>query len=84
MRSEPSGAKRWTLVLVNLAAIVEKADEAVLPAVYLYVGRAFGVGPKELGVLTLCRALSQVRPGAAALRGGHGHAACRSQSHPAS
>jgi hypothetical protein len=56
----PDKERRWTLVLVNLASVVERADEGILPAVFLFVGRSFGVGPKELGILTLCRALSQV------------------------
>eukprot|EP00897_Mesotaenium_endlicherianum_P007666 jgi/Mesen1/6928/ME000036S06256 len=48
-----------TLVLVNVAAIVEKADEALLPAVYKEVGTSFNVTPSALGTLTLVRALMQ-------------------------
>ena len=55
-----SGSSSLTLLLVNVAAVVERADESILPAVVLYVGRSFSCGPKELGMLTLCRALSQV------------------------
>ncbi|CAI5999249.1 unnamed protein product [Closterium sp. NIES-64] len=49
-----------TLVLVNIAAIVERADEALLPAVYNEVGQAFHASPQALGTLTLVRALVQV------------------------
>ncbi|GJP53642.1 hypothetical protein CLOM_g12802 [Closterium sp. NIES-68] len=48
-----------TLILVNVAAIVERADESLLPAVYNEVGRAFHASPKDLGALTLVRALVQ-------------------------
>ncbi|CAI5977434.1 unnamed protein product [Closterium sp. NIES-64] len=48
-----------TLVLVNIAAIVERADEALLPAVYNEVGQAFHASPQALGTLTLVRALVQ-------------------------
>ncbi|CAI5467483.1 unnamed protein product [Closterium sp. Yama58-4] len=48
-----------TLVLVNVAAIVERADESLLPAVYNEVGRAFNASPRDLGALTLVRALMQ-------------------------
>ncbi|CAL4998572.1 unnamed protein product [Urochloa decumbens] len=51
--------RRWTLVLVNLASVVEKADEVLLPAVYREVGAALGASPTALGSLTLCRALVQ-------------------------
>ena len=49
----------WTLVLVNLASVLEKADEVLLPAVYREVGAALGASPTALGSLTLCRALVQ-------------------------
>jgi predicted MFS family arabinose efflux permease len=51
--------RRWTLVLVNLASVLEKADEVLLPAVYREVGAALGASPTALGSLTLCRALVQ-------------------------
>ncbi|KAJ1268383.1 hypothetical protein BS78_07G130700 [Paspalum vaginatum] len=54
-----SRRRRWTLVLVNLASVLEKADEVLLPAVYLEVGEALGASPTALGSLTLCRALVQ-------------------------
>ncbi|WVZ93007.1 hypothetical protein U9M48_039030 [Paspalum notatum var. saurae] len=54
-----SRRRRWTLVLVNLASVLEKADEVLLPAVYLQVGEALGASPTALGSLTLCRALVQ-------------------------
>ncbi|CAL8466343.1 g5879 [Coccomyxa elongata] len=48
-----------TTVLLNLAAIVERADEQVLPAVYLFIGHSLRATPAQLGTLTLCRALVQ-------------------------
>ncbi|CAL5012239.1 unnamed protein product [Urochloa decumbens] len=61
MRTDADAAarRRWTLVLVNLASVVEKADEVLLPAVYREVGAALGASPTALGSLTLCRALVQ-------------------------
>ncbi|CAI5930559.1 unnamed protein product [Closterium sp. NIES-64] len=54
-----SDVRLRTLVLVNVAAIVERADESLLPAVYNEVGRAFNASPRDLGALTLVRALMQ-------------------------
>lgn len=54
-----ASARRRTLVLVNLASVLEKADEVLLPAVYREVGAALGASPTALGSLTLCRALVQ-------------------------
>ncbi|KAL6643005.1 hypothetical protein ACP70R_021186 [Stipagrostis hirtigluma subsp. patula] len=51
--------QRTTLVLVIVAALLEHADEALLPAVYREVGAALGASPAALGSLTLCRALAQ-------------------------
>ncbi|KAL6867575.1 hypothetical protein ACP4OV_015599 [Aristida adscensionis] len=51
--------RRWTLALVTVAALLERADEALLPAVYKEVGAALGASPTALGTLTLCRALVQ-------------------------
>uniref|UniRef100_A0ACD5YIH9 Uncharacterized protein n=1 Tax=Avena sativa TaxID=4498 RepID=A0ACD5YIH9_AVESA len=48
-----------TLVLVNLASIMERADEALLPAVYQEVGAALHTTPTGLGTLTLCRSIVQ-------------------------
>ena len=50
---------RRTLVLVNLASIMERADEALLPAVYREVGAALHATPAGLGALTLCRSIVQ-------------------------
>ncbi|CAL4913348.1 unnamed protein product [Urochloa decumbens] len=49
----------WTMSLVTAAALLERADEALLPAVYREVGAALGASPTALGSLTLCRALVQ-------------------------
>ncbi|KAM6565112.1 hypothetical protein CsatB_025110 [Cannabis sativa] len=48
-----------TLVLVNLAGIMEKADEALLPGVYKEVGEALHTDPTGLGSLTLFRSIVQ-------------------------
>ncbi|XP_026660767.2 uncharacterized protein LOC103707906 isoform X3 [Phoenix dactylifera] len=55
----PIGEERRTLVLVNLAGIMERADEALLPAVYKEVGAALHTTPTGLGFLTLFRSLVQ-------------------------
>jgi hypothetical protein len=59
MGREAEARRRWTLVLVNLASVLEKADEVLLPAVYREVGAELGVSPTALGSLTLCRAIVQ-------------------------
>lgn len=41
-----------SLILINLASIMERADESLLPAVYKEVSQAFNAGPIELGYLT--------------------------------
>ncbi|MQM04861.1 hypothetical protein Taro_037667 [Colocasia esculenta] len=56
---EGQEAGRATLVLVNLAGIMERADEALLPAVYQEVGAALGTTPAGLGSLTLFRSVVQ-------------------------
>ncbi|EHA8586847.1 UNE2 [Cocos nucifera] len=53
------GEERRTLVLVNLAGIMERADEALLPAVYKEVGAALHATPTGLGSLTLLRSIVQ-------------------------
>lgn len=50
---------KTTLILVNLASIMEKADEVLLPAVYNEVGAALHTTPTGLGSLTLFRSLIQ-------------------------
>ena len=54
-----AAAGRRTLALVNLAAIMERADEALLPAVYQEVGAELHATPMGLGALTLYRSLVQ-------------------------
>ncbi|CAL4913346.1 unnamed protein product [Urochloa decumbens] len=51
--------RQWTLALVTVAALLERADEALLPSVFREVGAALGASPTALGSLTLCRALVQ-------------------------
>eukprot|EP00891_Asterochloris_glomerata_P000173 jgi/Astpho2/173/e_gw1.00004.7.1_t len=48
-----------TTVLINLGNIMERADEQILPAVYIWVAASFEATPKQLGFLTLSRALVQ-------------------------
>ena len=56
----PASAKARTTILLNMASIMEKADEQVLPAVYFFIMRSLKCTPSQLGTLTLCRALVQV------------------------
>ena len=51
--------KARTTALVNLAGIMERTDEQLLPAVYRFVGASFRATPSELGYLTLSRAMVQ-------------------------
>lgn len=44
-----------SLILINMASIMERADENLLPAVYKEVSEAFNVGPTDLGYLTFTR-----------------------------
>ncbi|KAJ0982659.1 hypothetical protein J5N97_010914 [Dioscorea zingiberensis] len=44
-----------SLILINLAAIMERADENLLPSVYKEVSETFNAGPTELGYLTFIR-----------------------------
>lgn len=61
-----SGSRDWdkklfrTLFLVNLAGILERADEALLPAVYREVGFSLHASPTSLGSLTLLRSIVQI------------------------
>ena len=48
-----------TLVLVNLAGIMERADTSLLPGVYKEIGAALNADPTALGSLTLYRSLVQ-------------------------
>lgn len=48
-----------TLLLVNLAGIMERADESLLPGVYKEVGEALHADPTGLGSLTLFRSIVQ-------------------------
>lgn len=44
-----------SILLINLAAIMERADENLLPSVYKEVSVAFNAGPSDLGYLTFIR-----------------------------
>lgn len=48
-----------TLVLINLASVMEMADETVLPGVYREVGKDLNINPAGLGSLSLYRSLIQ-------------------------
>jgi hypothetical protein len=48
-----------SLILINLASILERADETLLPAVYKEVSEAFNAGPTELGYLTFIMSFVQ-------------------------
>lgn len=48
-----------TLVLVNLAGIMERADQSLLPGVYKEIGAVLNADPTALGSLTLNRSLVQ-------------------------
>ena len=54
-----SSDKFKTTALINLAGIMERMDEQILPALYNFIGRSFNATPSQLGTLTLCRALVQ-------------------------
>lgn len=45
--------------MVNLASIMERADEALVPGVYREIGLALHASPAKLGSLTLVRSLVQ-------------------------
>ncbi|CAN0862024.1 hypothetical protein LINGRAHAP2_LOCUS8368 [Linum grandiflorum] len=44
-----------SLILINMASIMERADENLLPSVYKEVSEAFNAGPSDLGYLTFIR-----------------------------
>lgn len=48
-----------SLLLINLAAVLERADETLLPAVYKEVSQAFKASPSDLGSLTFIRTVVQ-------------------------
>ena len=59
MGSSEAPRRRWTVALVTVAALLERADEALLPAVYREVGAALHATPTGLGALTLYRSIVQ-------------------------
>ncbi|MQL88850.1 hypothetical protein Taro_021416 [Colocasia esculenta] len=44
-----------SLILINMAAVMERADENLLPSVYKEVSETFKAGPTDLGYLTFIR-----------------------------
>ena len=65
-----------TLVLINVASIMEMADETLLPGVYEEVGMDLRIDPAGLGSLSFYRSLVQCLcyPLAAFLASRHNHA----------
>ncbi|RVW57554.1 hypothetical protein CK203_093089 [Vitis vinifera] len=59
MRLQQMQSETLTLILVNLAGIMERADESLLPGVYKEVGAALHTDPTGLGSLTLFRSIVQ-------------------------
>ena len=53
--AQEAAVQTHTIALLNLAAIIERADEQVLPAVYLYIARSLKATPTQLGTVVLCR-----------------------------
>lgn len=51
--------KPRTIALINIASILEKADEQILPALYSRIGASFDATPTQLGYITLGRAMMQ-------------------------
>ena len=49
----------WTFTLCCLVAVVDRADQMLLPAVYLEVARTLRCGPAFLGTISLCRGVAQ-------------------------
>lgn len=48
-----------TTLVINLASIMERVDEQLLPALYSRVGASFSADPEQLGILTFARAVVQ-------------------------
>ncbi|XP_015890158.3 uncharacterized protein LOC107424810 isoform X2 [Ziziphus jujuba] len=55
MRARKIFGVSLSLILINMAAIMERADENLLPSVYKEVSEAFNAGPSDLGYLTFIR-----------------------------
>ena len=55
----PASRKRTTTSLINLASILEKCDEQILPALYSRVGKSLNATPSQVGLITLARAFVQ-------------------------
>lgn len=55
MRSRMIFGISVSLILINLASIMERADENLLPSVYREVSATFNAGPTDLGYLTFIR-----------------------------
>jgi MFS family permease len=54
-----AAARRATTAALTATFIIEKADEAILPSTYAFIGAALGATPAQLGNISLARALAQ-------------------------
>ena len=59
LEADDPAARRASVVLVNLTAILEKLDEQLLPSLYASVASSFSATAQELGWITFGRALVQ-------------------------
>ena len=58
-KSFERGSAQLTFILVCIGFAIDKADAALLPAVYKELCETFDVGPQFLGTITLARGLTQ-------------------------
>lgn len=64
MEDQPTGCRNpaWTsttFILLCCCMVVDKADQIMLPAVFLQICQTFNSGPAFLGTITLCRGVAQ-------------------------
>lgn len=52
-------ARLMSSLMVNTALMLERVDEQMLPAMYLFVGRSLNVTPAQLGALTSAQAVTK-------------------------
>eukprot|EP00210_Caulerpa_lentillifera_P001751 g1681.t1 len=59
MKSRLESIRTRSVSVINLTGIFEKADEAILPAMYNYISKDYHASPSEMGAITVCRGLTQ-------------------------
>lgn len=59
MRTRLDSIRLRSSAVINLTGIFEKADEAILPAMYNYISKDYHASPSEMGAITVCRGLTQ-------------------------